>query len=81
MTMTPEDELASFEAQAEEAYSQMYDARHRADITACYSNAKEALRYAIALARRLHRPDEAKRLEARLAHIKGVFRSQFAQLT
>ena len=56
----------------------MYDATSSSDATARYSDAKEALHSAIALAHGLGQPETAKRLEARLAEIKSVFRSQFS---
>jgi hypothetical protein len=55
----------------------MYDAIHSTDAAARYSDAKEAMRDAISLARRLGQSAVATRLEARLARIKAVFRSQF----
>jgi hypothetical protein len=75
--MTDEVRLLWLEAQAEAAYDKMYDARHSSNATGLYSDAKEALHSAIALARQLGRSAEAERLSARLAHIKAVFRSQF----
>jgi hypothetical protein len=77
--MTDEERLHFFEAQAERAYDEMYDARTPGDAAARYNDAKEALYEAIGLARRLSRADEANRLEARLDHIKAVYRSQFWQ--
>jgi hypothetical protein len=71
--MTDEQRLVWFEAQAEQAYDKMYDATNSTDAAARYSDAKEALHDAIGLARRL---GQAVRLEARLDHIKAVFRSQ-----
>jgi len=76
--MTEEQRLAWFEGQAEAAYDKMYDARHSTNAAALYSDAKEALYEAIGLARRLGQDAVASRLEARLAHIKAVFRSQFS---
>jgi hypothetical protein len=76
--MTDHDRIAFYERQAEEAYGRMYDATSASDVTARYSDAKEALHSAIALAQGLGRPETAKRLEARLAEIKAVFRSQFS---
>ena len=76
--MNDEQRLAWFEAQAEAAYDKMYDAEHAGDAAARYSDAKESLRDAIGLARRLGQDAVATRLEARLAHIKAVFRSQFS---
>jgi hypothetical protein len=75
--MTDEQRLAWLEAQAEQAYGRMYDATHGTDAAARYSDAKEALHDAIGLARRLGQDAQTARLEARLAHIKAVFRSQF----
>jgi hypothetical protein len=75
--MNDEQRLAWLEAQAENAYDKMYDASHSTGAAARYSDAKEAMREAIALARRLGHGAVATRLEARLAHIKAVFRSQF----
>jgi hypothetical protein len=76
--MTDEQQLAWFEAQAEAAYDKMYDAASSTEAAARYSDAKESLRDAIGLARRLRQDAVATRLEARLAHIKAVFRSQFS---
>jgi hypothetical protein len=76
--MTEEERLAFLEAQAETAYDQMYDAMCSTDAAAHYSDAKEALADAIGLARRLRQDAVVTRLEARLAHIKAVFRSQFS---
>jgi hypothetical protein len=75
--MTERDRLVLLERQAEEAYDRMYDARSPSDATACYSDAKEALYTAIGIASELGDEDSVRRLEARLAHIKAVFRSQF----
>ncbi len=76
--MSDREQLAFFEAQAEEAYNRMYDAVSASDATARYSDAKEALYSAIGIARRLQDEDGIRRLEARLAAIKAVFRSQFS---
>ena len=75
--MTEEERLAWLEAQAEAAYDKMYDAEHAGDAAARYSDAKEALHDAIGLAHRLGHDETAARLQARLAHIKAVFRGQF----
>jgi hypothetical protein len=72
-----EDKLAWLEAQAEHAYGLMYDASNATAAAGHYSDAKEALADAIGMARRLAKPETAQRLEARLAHVKAVFRSQF----
>jgi hypothetical protein len=77
-SMTDTERLQFLEAEAEAAYAKMYDARNPSEAGVCYSDAKEALYDAIGLARSLGQADETARLEARLAHIKAVFRSQFA---
>ena len=77
-SMTDVQRLAWFEAQAEQAYDKMYDATHSTEAAARYSDAKDAMSDAIALARRLGQDATVARLEARLAHIKAVFRSQFS---
>jgi hypothetical protein len=77
-SMTEAQHLTWFEAQAEAAYDKMYDATSSTEAAARYSDAKEAMRDAIGLARRLGLGAVADRLEARLAHIKAVFRSQFS---
>jgi hypothetical protein len=76
-SMTDEQRLAWFAAQAEAAYDKMYDASNSTDAAALYSDAKEALHDAIGLARHLGRTAVATRLEARLDYIKAVFRAQF----
>jgi hypothetical protein len=77
-SMSDQQLLAWFEVQAEQAYDKMYDANHSTEAAARYSDAKEAMRDAIALARRLGQDATVTRLETRLAHIKAVFRSQFS---
>jgi hypothetical protein len=75
--MTELERLAVLEKQAEEAYDAMYDAHSPSHAAACYSDAKEALYSAIAIAQRLQLYEAVKRVEGRLAHVKAVFRSQF----
>jgi hypothetical protein len=77
-SMTDEQRLAWLEAQAEQAHDKMYDATHSTDAAARYSDAKDTMSDAIALAGRLGQHATVTRLEARLAHIKAVFRSQFS---
>lgn len=67
------DELAALAAKAEDAVERMYE---RAGGAGAYAEAKDFFREAIALARKLERESEARRLEARLAEVKAVFRSQ-----
>jgi hypothetical protein len=71
------ERLRVFEAEAEEAYGRMYNARTGSDLVARYSDTKEAFHEAIAVARRLRLTRETKRLEKRLAEIKTIYRSQF----
>lgn len=75
-TMTDRERMAFFERQGEEAYRRMYDLASSS--AACYSDAKEAFYSAIGLARELADEPSVTRLEARLAEIKAVFRSQFS---
>ncbi len=70
--------MASFERQGEDAYSRMYEATSPSDATARYSDAKEAFHSAIGIAVELEDQESARRLGARLAEIKAVFRSQFS---
>ncbi len=76
--MTGRDAIAFHERQAEQALARMYDATSSSDATARYSDAKEALYCAIGIARELGEGEAAARLEARLAEVKAVFRSQFS---
>jgi hypothetical protein len=75
--MSDAERLAWLEAQAEAAYDKMYDCRYSSNATAFYSDTKEFLYSAIGLAQGIGQAATATRLEARLAHIKAVFRSQF----
>jgi hypothetical protein len=69
--------LRWLEQQAELAYEAMYDVTPGSALAAHYSDAKEFLYDAIALARRLGKTDTAEHLSRRLAEIKTVFRTQF----
>jgi hypothetical protein len=71
------EHLHALEAQAERAYEGMYEARTPNAASVCYSDAKEYFYEAIALADRLGLAADVTRFEARLAHVKAVFRSQF----
>ena len=66
------------EAEADDAYTNMYDAADKTTAAAHYSNAKEALHTAIGLAIGQGDNEVTGRLQARLAHVKAVFRSQFS---
>ena len=68
-------EVAKYEALAETAYDEMYDARSPA---ARYSHLKDFFAMAIGAAERAGLHDDAKRLSARLDHCKEVYRSQFS---
>lgn len=59
---------------AEEAYARMYDARPGADAAAAYSDCKESLSEAIALARKTGLEERARELEERRMHVRDVFR-------
>ena len=74
-SLTPAQKVARLERWGEEAYTRMYDTRSP---SGDYSDAKEHLHAAIALANELGLKTEAERLEKRLEHIKSVFRSQFS---
>lgn len=71
------ERLRFHEAEAEDAYSKMYDATDPTTAAGHYSDAKEALHTAIKLATDLEDREATERLQVRLAHIKAVFRSQF----
>ncbi|MBZ5533560.1 MAG: hypothetical protein LAO20_19190 [Acidobacteriia bacterium] len=68
--------LRKCQALGEKYYDQMYETRF--GTTGLYSSAKEAFYDAISTANELGLANEARTLEARLANIKGVFRSQFS---
>jgi len=70
-------QLAHLKAMGEKAYDDMHDAYPPGNAGAYYSDAKECFYDAIGLARCLGLEEEIKALEARLAHIKAVFRGQF----
>jgi hypothetical protein len=72
----PEARLRWLEQQAELAYEAMYDAPFGS--AGHYSDAKEFLHDAIALARQLDHVATAERLSQRLDAIKAVYRSQFS---
>lgn len=63
---------------AEDAYDRMYDAPSSRAASTCYADAKDYFCDAIAMATSLGFADAARALEARLAHVKAVFRGQFA---
>ena len=67
------DELQAIVAKAEDAVERMYE---RSGGAGAYSEAKDYFRDAIVLARKLGKEGEARKLEARLAEVKAVFRSQ-----
>ena len=76
-----QDKLAQLEhlkKLGEKYYDDMYEAHSQRDASICYSDAKDCFYDAIGLARRMGLEEETEALEKRLAHIKAVFRSQFA---
>jgi|SRR5579872_6896235 len=72
-----EERLRWLEQQAERAYEAMYDAPAGSAAAAHYSDFKEFICDAIALARRLGHLATLERLTLRLAEVKAVYRSQF----
>lgn len=71
----PEDpRLKALEAIAEGYYDEMYESSYP---TGRYSDAKEAFYAAIALAKKLGRQKDVKRLEKRVEHVKEGFRRHF----
>ena len=72
------EQLEHLKKLGEKYYDDMYEAHSQRDASICYSDAKECFYDAIGLAERLGLKEEHDALCARLAHIKAVFRSQFA---
>jgi hypothetical protein len=70
--------LEQLKALGEKAYDDMYEVHSQHDVNACYRDAKDCFYDAIGLAGRLGLKEEADALSERLAHIKAVYRSQFA---
>ncbi len=71
--------LEFFKKLAEQAYDDLYEKAHSMSAaTTYYSDAKEALYDAIRIANELGLTEESAKLDARLDHIKQVFRSQFS---
>ncbi len=68
--------LRKCKALGEKYYDQMYETR--LNPTGLYSDAKDAFIDAISAANGLGLTDEARALEARLEHVKAVFRRQFS---
>jgi hypothetical protein len=68
------ERLGFLEQQAEEAYDAMYEAHSPSHAAACYSDTKGSAYSAITVAQQLRAEGAVKRLEARLTHIKAVFR-------
>ena len=75
MSTKLQEPLGQLERLAESHYDAMYKTRFP---NAKYADAKDAFADAIALARQLGQMEIVERLEARLAHVKAVFRSQFS---
>jgi hypothetical protein len=70
--------LAHCKAMGEKAYDDMYDAHSFRDANDCYRDAKDYFYEALDLAGQLGLTAEHEALSERLAHIKTVYRSQFA---
>lgn len=70
--------MEALKAFGEQAYDDLYEKAHSSSAaTGYYSTAKEAFHDAIRIASELGLTEEEAKLNARLAHIKAVFRSQF----
>lgn len=67
-------ELDEWERRAEEAYSEMYEARRAKEP---YEDACFAFARAVEAAQRLGLDDEVVRLNRRVEHIRAVYNSQF----
>jgi hypothetical protein len=67
-------QLEEWERRAEEAYSEMYEARRAKEP---YEDACFAFARAIEAAQRLALDDEVARLNKRVEHIRAVYNSQF----
>ena len=67
-------QLDEWERRAEEAYSEMYEARRAKEL---YEDACFAFARAIEAAQQLGLDDEVARLKRRVEHIRAVYNSQF----
>lgn len=56
----------------------MYDTYSSMAASGCYEDVMDYFAPAIGLAERAGMPEEAQRLEARLAPMRGVYRNQFS---
>jgi len=76
VTVEPSEraDLDEWERRAEEAYSEMYEARRAKEP---YEDACFAFARAIEAAQRLGLDEEIDRLNRRVAHIRAVYNSQF----
>jgi hypothetical protein len=71
-------EMAELEARGEKAYDDMYEAHGVTAAGCCYNDIKDYFARAIGLAEGAGMTEEAQRLQARLNHIRAVYRSQFS---
>jgi hypothetical protein len=71
-------EMAELEARGEKAYGDMYEAHGWTAAGGCYEDVTDYFARAIGLAERAGFTEEARRLEARLDHIRKVYRHQFS---
>lgn len=71
---TSRADLDQWERRAEQAYSEMYEARRAKEP---YEDACFAFARAIEAAQRLGLATEVERLERRVTHIRAVYNSQF----
>jgi len=69
-------DMARYEALAEKAYGEMYDAPPH-NVKDFYEDACLCLNHAIMIAKELGLNDEMERLQKRSGHIDAVYNSQF----
>jgi len=70
--MSDTKEMARFEALAEEAWTQIYDSRHR-NARECFEDARYNLERALAIAEMRGLKGDALRLGARLEHMTKTY--------
>jgi len=71
-----QDHLNKLKARAEEIYEEMYEASSPVGAGAYFSEIKELLYEAIAIASEMGFEDEVKEIDKRLNHIRRVYESQ-----
>lgn len=76
MDNSDRDHLNKLKSRAEEIYEEMYEASSPVGAGAYFSEIKELLYEAIAIAREMGFEDEVKEIDKRLNHIRRVYESQ-----